>query len=126
MEPNNCLSIFLSSIPLLSPKNVLRGCYFPRHTSKQPWPSSPGHCLTSGICPGPIRVQPKFRHINLSQQDVDRSAPVKGAGGVVKRESCYLLGICPLNRDLINECISQVTLCLTKISPIKQNFWVGC
>ena len=74
--------------PRYSFKIVLRGWYFPRHTSKLPRPDSLGHCLTSSICRGshPL-LQPKVRHINLSQQEVDRSAPVKDARGASKRES---------------------------------------
>lgn len=61
-----------------APKMVLCGWYFPRHASKLPWPQSPGHRLTSSICLGTYSLlQAEVSHINLSQQDVDRSAPVK-------------------------------------------------
>lgn len=80
-QSRNCLDphFFFFCFSLApAPKMVLCGWYFPRHASKLPWPQSPGHRLTSSICLGTYSLlQAEVSHINLSQQDVDRSAPVK-------------------------------------------------
>lgn len=110
--------------PLFSysgPDFVLSDWYFPRHTSKLPWRKALGHDLTSHICPGAHHhlLQPKVRRINLSQQDVDRSASVKDARGVIQRVSPISVCVHPLNWSLLHKGISQVISRPTKISLLR-------
>lgn len=107
-QSNTCLNtLFYLPFPCSSSWIILHGWYFPRHTSKLAWPNSPGHCLTSSICPGTHPLQPKVRHIHLSQQDVDRPAPVKDVEE-------------PLRKGLISFCVLASELGLTK-----QGFLIG-
>lgn len=103
MESNNCLDLlFTLPIPLWQPQDCSAWLVFSRAHIQA--------ALAKFLRTLPnlqhlswyhLLLQLKVRHINLSQQDVDRSAPVKDVGGAAKRESSYFLGVCPLNWDLI-------------------------
>lgn len=77
---------FLSSIPLHQPQDCSAWLVFSKahiQAALAKFPRTlPNLQQLSWYHP---LLQPKLSHINLSQQDVDRSAPVKDIGGVCKR-----------------------------------------
>ena len=125
-QSNNCLNtLFYLPFPCSISRIILHGWCFPRHTSKLPWPNSPGHCLTSSICPGTHPLQPKVRHIHLAQQDVDRPATCEGCRGAIEKGSRQFLCVCLWTGIHKTRVSHRWPHASQKISSIRQSFWGG-
>lgn len=119
IEPDNCLNmLLLSSILLLQPYDRSAWLLFFKAHIQAYLASFPWTLSDSSICPG---TQRKVRHINLSQQAVDSTAPVKDARRVIQRGSCQFLCL-PSDLDLLTK-KGHLTGTLANISAIRQSFW---